>query len=116
MNILSKAAKSIGPRIIGGIVSLFAGWLFAKTKGAIQVDPTQVVEIAGTMIGAYAATHRAASALGLNPGDAASGTLATAEKVALDTGTPVTPPAPKPPDQPESGANDFSRPPRFPGE
>lgn len=115
MNILTKAAKSIGPRILGGAASLLAGWIFAKTKGAVQVDPQQVVEIAGTMIGAYAATHRAASALGINPGDAASGTLATAEKVALQTGTPVTPPAPAPtPAQPESGAFDFSR--RNPGE
>lgn len=116
MNILSKATKSIGPRLLGGIVSLLAGWLFAKTKGAVAINPDQVVEIAGTMIGTYAATHRIASALGINPGDAASGTLATAEKVALDTGTPVTPPGPKPPDQPESGSYDFSRPPRTPGE
>ncbi len=110
MNILSKAARSVGPRIIGGALSLLAGWLFAKTKGAISINPDQVVEIAGTMIGTYAAGHRIASALGINPGDAASGTLATAEKDALKTGTPVTPPPPEP-KQPESGGFDFSRPP-----
>jgi hypothetical protein len=94
MNILTKAAKSLGPRIIGSAVSLLAGWIFAKSKGTIQVDPQQVVEIGTTMIGSYAVTHRIASALGINPGDAASATLAKAEKVALDTGTAVVPAPP----------------------
>lgn len=108
MNIFSKALKSFGPRIIGSVAALGAGWLFAKTKGAVQVNPDQVVEIATTMLGSYAVTHRIVSAVGLNPGDAASGTLATAEKTALATGTPVTPPAPDDASRSSGSVNSFA--------
>lgn len=105
MNILTKAARSLGPRVIGGALSMVAGWIFVHTKGVVTIDPqqaqdmaqavgTKVVEVVGTMIGTYAVTHRVASALGINPGDAASATLAKAEKTALDTGSAVVPTPP----------------------
>ena len=104
-NIFGKLTAALGPRLVGAVASAAAGWIFIHTKGAVTVDPTQVVEIGTTMIGAYAATHRLISAK-TNPGDAPSGTMKDADKNALATGTPVTPVVPA---QPESGAADFSR-------
>lgn len=76
------------PRALGVLASLGAGWLFVHTKGALTLDPTQVVEITGTMIGAYAATHRGASSV-VNKGDAATTRIATAENVASEYGSIV---------------------------
>ena len=94
MNWLKKIVVSLGPRIIGAAAAGLSGWLFAKTKGTVSINPDQVVEIAGSMITAYAVAHRAVSAVGVNPGDAASGRMAAAEKDALNTGTTVQPEPP----------------------
>lgn len=85
--------KVLGARIVGGLAAAAAGWIFVHTKGIVQVDATQVVEIGSTMLGTYAASHRILSRW-TNPGDAAKGRLADAEKVAVDTGTVVQPAPP----------------------
>jgi hypothetical protein len=97
---LKKILTTLGPRILGGVASMIAGWVFVHTKGAITVDPdkvveigNKVVEIGGTMIGSYALTHRVVSRW-LNPGDAAKARLADAEKTAVDTGSAVIPAPP----------------------
>jgi len=94
MNWFKKIAVALGPRLIGAAAAGVSGWVLASTKGVVNIDPQQVVEIAGTMITTYAVAHRASSAIGINPGDAASSRMATAEKEALDTGTTVQPTPP----------------------
>jgi hypothetical protein len=63
-----------GPRVVGTAASLLSGYVFAKTKGTVSVDPAQVVELAGTMIGTYALAHTATS-VKVNPAAAASPAL-----------------------------------------
>jgi hypothetical protein len=76
MNFLTRIAKTFGPRVLGAAASALAGWIVVKTKGVVQVDPATLVEVGTAMIAGYAATHRAASAK-VNPGDAATGRVAT---------------------------------------
>lgn len=92
---MGNLIRTFGPRIAGGIVSWLAGLIYVKTKGMVQIDATQVVEVGTLMVGSYAGSHRLLSRV-LNPGDAAKGRLAEAEKEAVDTGTVVQP---KPPTQ-----------------
>lgn len=94
MGFLKSIVVSLGPRILGAAAAGVSGWIFAQSKGAITVNPDQVVELAGSMITAYAVTHRAVSALGVNKGDAASATLAKAENTAVAEGTAVVPDPP----------------------
>lgn len=75
MNWFTKILKVLGPRVIGAGVSAVGGIIYAKTKGTVQVDTTQVAEIVTGMIITYATAHRGASAL-INPGDAATGRVA----------------------------------------
>lgn len=85
MDWIKNVLVTSGPRILGAI----AGWLAAKiaeTTG-MAVDPTTLIGIA---LAIYAAVHKAVSAIGVNPGDAATGRIASAEKRAADTGTAVT--------------------------
>lgn len=69
--------KALGPRVIGAAVTGVAGWIYAKTKGAVVVDPGMAVEMIVGGLVTYAASHRAASAI-VNPGDAATGRIAGA--------------------------------------
>jgi hypothetical protein len=89
-----KVMTVFGPRVVAGAASFIAGWIYVHTKGMVTVDATQVVQIGSTMLGSYAVTHRVLSAIGLNPGDSASGRLAAAEKEAVSTGTAVVPTPP----------------------
>ncbi len=71
MDIFAKLAKTFGPRVLGTLASALAGWVVVKTKGTVTVDPETLVEVVGTMIGTYAASHRLTSSQ-VNPGDAAT--------------------------------------------
>lgn len=63
--------RAFAPRILGGVASAAAGWIFVHTKGAVTLDPTQLVELGTTMITAYGVTHTATAAK-VNPTAAAS--------------------------------------------
>jgi hypothetical protein len=76
MNFLKKLALTFGPRLLGVAASAIAGLIVTKTKGVVQIDPTTMVEVGTAMIGAYAASHRAATAVSSNPGDAATDRVA----------------------------------------
>lgn len=82
MNWLKAVLKTLGPRLFAAASSVLVAK--AAQKG-LTLDPT---EVGGIIIGAYAVLHRAISSK-VNPGDAAKGRLADAEKDAVDTGTTV---------------------------
>jgi hypothetical protein len=84
MNWLTNVMKVVGPRLIGAAAAGAAGVIYAKTKGAVTVDPTQVAEIVTTMIGTYAVAHRTVTAISPNPGDAATGRVAAGENAAAN--------------------------------
>lgn len=84
MGFLVNILKVLGPRVIGVAAAAVAGFIFDKTKGAVTVEPTQVVEIVTTMLTTYAVAHRAATAVSPNPGDAATGRIATGENNAAN--------------------------------
>lgn len=96
MNWFSSVLKTFGPRLLGIGASALAGLIVTKTKGVVQIDPSTLVEVGTTMIAAYATTHRAATAISANPGDAATGRVATGiDKAANDphaSDTVVIPP------------------------
>lgn len=85
-----NALKIFLPRILGGVVSAVAGWLYVQTRGIVTVDPAAVVEIGTAMVTSYALTHRGVSAK-LNPDDSASRRMVTAVKEAIESGTAVVP-------------------------
>lgn len=78
MGFLSNILKTFGPRLLGIAASAIAGLIVTKTKGVVQIDPTTMVEVGTAMIGAYAASHRAVTAVSSNPADAATARVATA--------------------------------------
>lgn len=91
MNLLSNILKTFGPRLLGVAASAIAGLVVAKTKGVVTIDPTTLVEVGTAMIGAYAATHRGATAVSSNPADAATARVANAvDKAANDPQAPET--------------------------
>lgn len=96
MNWLTNMLKTFGPRLLGVGASAIAGVVVTKTKGVVQIDPATLVEVGTAMIGAYAATHRATTAVSSNPADAATGRVAEAvDKAANDpqaSDTVVIPP------------------------
>ena len=97
MDWLTAVAKTFGARVLGAAASGVAGWVFAKTRGVVTVDPATLTTVAmqgALMIGTYAATHRAASSV-VNPVDAAKGRVADAGKVAADNGGTVVVPVSK---------------------
>lgn len=63
--------RVIAPRLLGVVASGAAGWVFAHSHGAVTLDPTQMVELGTTMLGAYAAAHTGTAAV-VNPTAAAS--------------------------------------------
>lgn len=82
MNWLKTVAQTLGSRLIAVVVSVVVAK--AAQKG-LTLDPA---EVGGLVLGAYATVHRGVSSR-INPGDAAKGRLADAEKDASDTGTTV---------------------------
>lgn len=95
MDWLTNVLKTLGPRAIGVGAAAVASIVYGKTKGAVQIDATQVTEIVSGMLITYATAHRAASAV-INPGDAAKGRVADAVKTAADdpqaSNTVIVPP------------------------
>lgn len=80
--------RVLGPRALG----IAAGWISTKlAERGVTTDPATLIALGTTV---YATVHKAVSSK-VNPGDAASGRVATAEKKAADFGTTVTvaPPA-----------------------
>jgi hypothetical protein len=95
MNIFGRLFKTFAPRIIGAAVSGLTGWLYAKTQGAVVVDPDMAAKMITGMIVTYAGAHRLASAV-INPGDAATARVAVAIHDAADDATSVViPPSTK---------------------
>jgi hypothetical protein len=87
-----------GPRLIGAAASAAAGFVFAKTRGTVQLDATQLAELGTTMIGTYALAHTA-SAVKINPAAAAAPALIEQGKLdntALKEGAELAPLITKP--------------------
>lgn len=88
MNWFTNILRVLGPRLVA------AGAAVLVTKAAekgVTLDPT---EVAGVLVGSYAAIHKAISSK-INPGDAASGRVAAAEKSAANNGGTVVVERPK---------------------
>lgn len=83
MNWFKNMLVTYAPRLLGAGAGMAAAKI-AETTG-IVVDPATLV---GVALAVYAAVHKAASAK-VNPGDAASGRVAEAVKVAADAGSTV---------------------------
>ncbi len=73
---------TVAPRIVAAGASLV---VVKAAKHGVTLDPEQT---AAAMIGAYAAIHKAINSQ-VNPGDAAKGRVAEAEKSAASTGGTV---------------------------
>lgn len=84
MNFLMNVLKVMGPRLIGVAAAGVAGYIFDKSKGAVTLDAAQVTGLVTTMLGTYAVAHRAATSVSPNPGDAATGRVATGENTAAN--------------------------------
>lgn len=82
MGFFKKLLVLIGPRLVAAVTGIVAGKLAEK---GITVDPATITGIA---LGTYATVHKVISSK-VNPGDAASGRIATAEKKASDNGSSV---------------------------
>jgi hypothetical protein len=90
MNFLKGILLTLGPRLLGTVASAIAGYVVVKSKGIVQIDGPTLVEVGTAMIGAYAATHRGATAVSPNQADAATvrvaeGINAAANDEAVDT-------------------------------
>lgn len=83
MNWLKNILITYAPRLLGAAAGMAAAKI-AETTGVV-VDPATLV---GVALAVYAGVHKAASAK-VNPGDAASGRVAEAVKVAADNGATV---------------------------
>lgn len=82
MKWILSALTVAGPRVVA------AGAAVLVTKAAqhgLTLDP---VEVGGFLLGVYGLVHKAISSK-VNPGDAAKGRLATAEKDAVEVGGQV---------------------------
>jgi hypothetical protein len=90
MRFVSAIFRTFAPRVIGAAAAATAGWIYAKTHGAIVLDQDATIKLVSGMLLTYAGAHRAASAV-INPGDAANASLATAETHAVDNNTAVVP-------------------------
>lgn len=87
MNFFTKILTIAGPRVLGAA----AAWAATKlAEKGIVTDPSTLIGIA---LSAYAVVHKAVSSK-VNPGDAASGRMATAEKEAAAEGSTVKVAAP----------------------
>lgn len=82
MNFFAKVFTILGPRILGAAAGAAAAKL---AQYSITVDPATLTGIA---LGAYALVHKVISSK-VNPGDAASSRMVSAEKTASDMGATV---------------------------
>lgn len=82
MNIFEKLWTLYGPRVVA---ALAAGATTKLAEKGITVDPGTLISIG---FGTYGIIHKAISSR-VNPGDAASGRMAEAEKRAVDTSSTV---------------------------
>lgn len=83
MDWFSNIFTTYGPRVVGAAAGMAASKIAEKT--GVTVDPAALVGIA---LAAYAAVHKGVSAK-VNPGDAATGRMAEAERNAAATGSTV---------------------------
>lgn len=83
MKWLKAMLVTVGPRVFSAIAAVIVAK--AAEKG-ITLDP---IETNGVMLGVYAAIHKAINSK-VNPGDAAKGRVAEAEKDASAHGGTVT--------------------------
>lgn len=74
---IGKLWTAFGARVIGLAVSGAVGWIYTRTRGAVQLDAGVLSEMITVQVGTYAASHRYASSK-INPADAASKPLADA--------------------------------------
>ena len=89
MNWLKAVLITVGPRVIGAVAGGISSWVFAKTQGAVSIDPSQAAQIVTAGLIGYAGIHKAASSF-INPGDAAKLRVARAEKDATEAGGTIT--------------------------
>lgn len=83
MNWLKAVLVTLGPRVIAAL----GGVIVAKAaQKGVTLDP---VEVSGVVLAAYAAIHKAINSK-VNPGDAAKGRVAAAEKSATEHGGVVS--------------------------
>ena len=82
MNWLKAVSITFLPRLIAALAGVLVG---KAAQHGLTLDP---VEVSGVVIAAYAAVHKAINSK-VNPGDAAKGRLAEAEKTATNDGTTV---------------------------
>jgi hypothetical protein len=83
MDWFSNILRTFGPRAAAAGAAIAADKI-ARSTGVV-VDPATLT---GLALAVYAAVHKGISAK-VNPGDAANGRVASAEKVAADNGSTV---------------------------
>lgn len=76
---IGAALTTVGPRVLAAGAAVLVG---KAAQHGVTLDPT---EMTGLILGSYAAIHKAISSK-VNPGDAAKGRVANAEKDAANTG------------------------------
>ncbi len=81
-NWFSAMLSTVAPRLVAAVASVIVTKALAH---GVTLDPT---ETTGAMLAAYAAIHKAISSR-VNPGDAAKGRVAAAEKKAANDGGTV---------------------------
>ena len=93
MNWIKAIAKTLGPRLIGIGMGSLSGWLYAQTKGTVQIDAEGATQLFTAAMLGYVGAHRAVSSF-VNPGDAAKQRVsdAVSEAVAHGTTIKVAPP------------------------
>lgn len=88
---LSAVARTWLPRVLASVLGGVATYVGVKTSGAVQIDPAAAAEGITTILLTYSAAHKAVSSV-INPGDAAKGRVAKAEKAASSQGGTVVVP------------------------
>lgn len=87
MHWIKVALITVGPRVLAAIAGVVVG---KAAQHGVTLDPA---ETTGVILAAYAGIHKAINSR-VNPGDAAKGRVAEAEKVAATQGGRVTVEAP----------------------
>lgn len=87
MNWLKAFAVTVLPRVVAAVAGVIVG---KAAQHGVTLDPT---ETTGVILAAYAGIHKAINSQ-VNPGDAAKGRVADAEKVAAQVGGRVSVEAP----------------------
>lgn len=92
-NWLGAVVRVWAPRVIASVLGGIATYVGVKTSGAVQIDPAAAAEVITGILVTYSAGHKAISSI-INPGDAAKGRVASAEKTASSNGGTVVVPRP----------------------